>query len=436
MSEALKLGVATKIITPEVGACLCGYQPNIVSKAVNDDLTATVFVFKQGDVSALMISFTLSGVHETIVDTIREKTEKTYGIPKNHCLIHSIHTHSGPNLLGGIGWGDIDEGYLNKIFYPAVWGVIDEAMNNMTEVKMGVASGNSYVGINRRELTIDNKIDFGQNPWGVFNPEMTVISFKDNDNNIVANMVHYGCHPTSAGMNYEISRDWPGVMIDVLSEISGGQTAFFNGPEGDVGPRITNGLTVGEGNIHFAMELGGVAAQDAVRIYRDIRGYHEAKLDVVADTIDLPLSPLLDYESAKENYEKLKHETMNVGKKRATYYRHIMELYESGYVNKESRTVDQTIIRIGDVAFVGFAYELFSEIGMRIAQKSNVPRTLSLALTNGSQGYFATEDQICRGGYEVEMFKSSYIQPYADNADWHMVTETLKNLNKLDNKGD
>ena len=109
-----------------------------------------------------------------------------------------------------------------------------------------------------------------------------------------------------------------------------------------------------------------------------------------------------------------------------------MDLHESGYENKASIPVKQAIIRLGDVAFIGFPYEMFSEIGMRIARESNIPYTLSLSLSNGSDGYFVTEDQICRGGYEVESFKTAYIQTYADNADWHMVTETLKNLKKLD----
>ena len=73
---------------------------------------------------------------------------------------------------------------------------------------------------------------------------------------------------------------------------------------------------------------------------------------------------------------------------------------------------------------------------MRIARHAPLPHVLSLSNTNGAENYFVTEDAICRGGYEVEMFKLGYCQPYANNADWHMVTETLKNLNKLTKKGD
>ena len=83
------------------------------------------------------------------------------------------------------------------------------------------------------------------------------------------------------------------------------------------------------------------------------------------------------------------------------------------------------------MAFVSFPYELFSEVGMRVARASGLPHVLSLSNTNGSEGYFVTEDQICRGGYEVDMFKHGYLQPYADNADWHMMRGSLKNINQM-----
>ncbi len=436
MNDSLKLGVAVRVITPKVGCALAGYRANHFSKSVNDDLTATAFVFSQGGKLAVMLSMTLCGMSNKVTADLFAAIEKAHGIKKEQCILHCIHTHSGPNLLDQPGWGGVDEEYFNGILVPAVIACIGEAMGNMTAVKMGVASGMSYVGINRRKLHIDNTAGLSQNPWGPFNPEMTVISFKNNDNNTVASMVHYGCHPTASGCNTEITRDWPGVMIDVLSEISGAPVAFFNGLEGDVGPRLANGGTTGSASVRYALEHGAVAAQDAVRIFRDIRTYRDVTLDFISDTIELPLDPLMDYEEAKAQYEQYKDSDKNIHQKKAAFYRKVITLHENGYESKPSRLIDQNIIRIGDVAFVGFPAEPFSEIGMRIARDSNVPRTLPLSNTNGKEGYFPTEDQLCRGGYEVEMFKSTYDQPYADDTDWHMVTETLKNLKKLDDKGE
>ena len=111
---------------------------------------------------------------------------------------------------------------------------------------MGLAVGDSSIGVNRRQLNSQNKIMLGQNPWGPYDPKMTVISFADEDGIVVANIVHYGMHGTCAGKNHEISRDWSGVMIDEVERVSGAVTAFFNGAEGDVGPRLTNKKTTGD----------------------------------------------------------------------------------------------------------------------------------------------------------------------------------------------
>ena len=92
---------------------------------------------------------------------------------------------------------------------------------------------------------------------------------------------------------------------------------------------------------------------------------------------------------------------------------------------------DMNVIRIGDIAFTGFPYELFSEIGMRINKAVPDLNILSLSNTNGSKGYFPTQDQLCRGGYEVTMFKYNGVQCLRDDADYHLMKETIRNLNNL-----
>jgi len=74
---------------------------------------------------------------------------------------------------------------------------------------------------------------------------------------------------------------------------------------------------------------------------------------------------------------------------------------------------------------------MFSEVGLRIDKYSREFKVLALSNTNGSEGYFVTEDQIPKGGYEVGMFLNGYIQQYVDNADYHVIMESLKNLSAI-----
>ncbi|MBP3333952.1 MAG: neutral/alkaline non-lysosomal ceramidase N-terminal domain-containing protein [Clostridia bacterium] len=438
MNELL-LGVARKVITPEVGCALMGYRPDIFSESVNDDLTATAFVFKQGDTSALMISLTLCSLRTDIAEKILANVEKEYGIPRANSIIHTIHTHSGPRVNGpdpkpgsngtGGGWGELNVEYVENILIPSVMEVVKEAAANPVSVQMKVSVGESYVAINRRELNIENKIVLGQNPWGPIDPKMTVISFINEEKKNVANIIHYAAHGTGSGPNHEITRDWAGVMIDVLERASGGITAFFNGPEGDVGPRLSNGKTTGD--LRYALELGGKAAQDAVRIYKQHSICTTPILSASTETIDVPLAHRIPKEEAEAGCELYKGKTINIAGRKASYFNRVLRSYEDGYTEIDSVSFEQTIIRLGDVAFISFPYELFSEVGMRIAQASDIPYTLSLSISNGAKGYFVTEDAVPRGGYEVEMFQTANLQPYVHDADFRLMKSTLEHLKKV-----
>ena len=74
--------------------------------------------------------------------------------------------------------------------------------------------------------------------------------------------------------------------------------------------------------------------------------------------------------------------------------------------------------------------KFFSELGLRVKKDSPAPFTLLLSNTNGSESYYASESEICRGGYEIDMFVTHYLQPPVPNADYYFITQTLENLKK------
>jgi len=432
--EKLQLGVAREPITPEVGGQLYGYSPDVFSESLADDLTATAFYFKQGELQALMVSITVCLIQTALAQQILALIEERFGIPKNNCMLCATHTHSGPNTSGETGWGDIDQKYCDEIFIPTILSVTEKAVHNIQPVRMGIAEGNSLIGINRREISDRNQVKLGQNPWGCFDPRMRVLSFSNIKGEIVANMIHYGVHGTAAGKNHEISRDWPGIMVDTLEKQSGAVTAFFNGSEGDVGPRLSNKKTVG--NMDYVRELGAVAAQDAVRIFDGIYNYTDVELSVSHKKLLIPLKKRIAVDDAKRMLETYKDHTVNYKGMIRKYLENTIQSYEDGFVDQEACEVEQTIIALGDLVFVSFPYELFSEIGMRIDKAFQSKAVLSLSNTNGSEGYFITQDAICRGGYEVNMFLYGHIQPFCEDADFALIQETVKHIENLENESE
>ncbi len=430
MKDKLLLGVSVADITPPVGTLLFGYRPDLKSESVNDNLTATAFAFAQGAKKILLVTVCVCLLDTTITDELRDIISRNFGIEKGNILICATHTHSGPSTNNMPGWGEVNMEYYLSILKPNLLKAVEEAFASQQAVTMGVGVGRSDLGVNRRELLSNNIVTLGQCAWGTYNPQMTVLSFKGEDGRVVGNIIHYGCHGTCAGVNKEISRDWSGVMTDALQAHSGAVTAFFNGPEGDVGPRLSNGATTAE--LPYIYEIGNIGAKDAIEIFDSIEEYKTVSVSSVASTVKIPYDKRIPYEEAKAACENVEDGLINKDKQIAVYYNKVKESYENGFVEEEYTEVEQSIIRLGDVAFVGFPYELFSMIGLRINEAVKDLNVLSLSNTNGSKGYFPTQDQLCRGGYEVTMFKYNGVQCLKDDADYHLFKETLKNIDKLE----
>lgn len=430
MNNKVLLGVARKDITPEIGCNLFGYRPDLYSESINDNLTATVFAFSQNDEKAILVTVCVCLLDTSLTDELRMLISKKYDVKVGSIIICATHTHSGPSTNNMPGWGEIDVPYYENIMKPGILNAVEEALMNMQSVQIGVGIGKSDLGVNRRQLETDNTVNLGQCAWAPYNPQMTVLSFKNEEGKVVGNIIHYGCHGTCAGVNKEISRDWSGVMTDALEKESGAITAFFNGPEGDVGPRLSNGATTAE--LPYIYEIGNIGAQDAINIFKNIQVYKDFSVSSVCGDVKLPYSKRISCAEAVEGCQKYPHDSINKDKQMAVYFTKVKESYETDFVEKEFDQTPQSVIRLGDVAFVSFPYELFSEIGMRINKAVKDLNVLSLSNANGSKGYFPTQDQLCRGGYEVTMFKYNGVQCPVDDADYYLIKGTLDNIEKLD----
>lgn len=424
------MGAGREIITPPIGARLYGYTLDVFSKSVNDDLTVTAIALEQEEEQAILISATVCLIDTQLCEEIRGEVSLATGIPAAKIMLSATHTHSGPCMAGNAGWGPVDREYCDTIFIPQTIKAAQTAIQNLEPALLGTGTVKSEIGINRRQLNKDNGVCLGQNPWGCHDPNLTVLSFKTLASTAVANIVHYGAHCTAAGKNTEITRDWAGVMIDRLDAESGAVTAFFNGAEGDVGPRLSNGLTTG--NMEYVNELGKLAAEDAVKAYRSIEDYAPSSLRCVTGEIQLPYAPIMPLEQAKAKLESFSGEKrINLSGRTYEYLVAVVEAYESGLPAEKSFSFPQTIISIGRVAFIPFPYEFFSEISLRLRRYSPCQHTLCLGCTNGNNGYLPTEDQLCRGGYEIDMFLTSGVMTLAPDSDYNIIKENVRILEEV-----
>jgi hypothetical protein len=93
-------------------------------------------------------------------------------------------------------------------------------------------------------------------------------------------------------------------------------------------------------------------------------------------------------------------------------------------------SVNITVARLGDIAFVGWGGEVFNEIGQTVKAGSPFQRTFVLTHCNGAAGYLPTRESYPEGGYEVQSsaFGAGAAEALAD--------ETLKMLRELHDAGE
>ena len=423
-------GAARERITPTIGTCLYGYRPNLHSTSIHDDLTLTAAAFGNGCETALLVSASLGDIQNELSDEIRGKMAEACGIDVSNVIFAGTHTHCAPNVSGMEGWGEIDRPYVDSILLPAAVKAAKNAVDSMCEAEVGSAVGESKVGVNRRQQMPNGAINFGQNPWGCYDPYMTVLCFRRADSKQgILNLIHYGCHGTACGASEIITQDWPGMMIARTEQQTGTLTVFCNGAIGDVGPRLTSGRT--SGDITHVEELGSVAAFDALAILRTIRSYSVPSLAIHRGTVHLPYQQLPPLESVQKELagytepEKL----ININRLR---YQHLKDVEACILAGKGDPNDDfhfaQTLLCVGDTVFVPFPFEMFSEICLRLRAYSGYQHTLCLSGANGYNGYLPTEDQLCRGGYEVGVFRYTSLYALADNTDQHIIDENLRIL--------
>jgi len=427
---SLNVGVAREIITPEIGGFLFGYNDHTKSSSVHDDLTVTALVIKSENTSALIISATVCLIHDNLVREISEKAGAAAGVPTVNIIVSATHTHSGPHTTHYAqfkNFGKYDKEYCDNILVPKCVAAALAAAETAAPAQVGVGVTESFVGINRRQLLLDDTVDLGQNPWDPYDSTMTVITFKSTEGDKpVANIVHVGAHCTAAGINHEITRDWAGVMVDRLETESGAVTLFVNGTLGDVAPRMANGGSTGD--MSLAMELGGLAGIDAVRAYKSIRTYYDEPLQITCGDLSVQYKQPIPEDDVKKLL--CADDLDERGFMRSSLLR-LDEMYRENDPGPEDWSARQVIVRIGPVVFVPFPFEVSSEIGLRLREYSPFAHTLLLSCTNGSNSYLPAQSQICRGGYEIDSFLWFRPRQLPDDTDAQLIRQNLKLIEKL-----
>lgn len=434
----LRIGFGRTDITPDLGVRLGGYGiEHRPAEKILDNLHSTALILEGSSKKAVIINLDWVEISEQTTAELRDKINQAIGVAKEHINISVSHSHSTPNTVSAWGWGDADHKYIDSVLDTIVESAV-MAQNNLQEVETGFAVTESLVGVSRRRISENNGFDYNADERELFDPEMTVVRFRDNNAKEVGIIVHYGAHCTAMGPNRLISRDWCGVMKDRIEGQFNAPVLFLNGAIGGVGPRTNvrvgeNNLAAGGGDgIDSVREVGYRAATDAMRALLNIKEWRkDLKLDVFVEDMAIPYAPLIPLEEAQKIVEKYELTKNKYGWDMCEYEHHkaVLEAHKKKPI--KSRKFTQSIITLGPLAIVPFLGEVFAGITLRIKHGSPYQYTLCASVTNGYWSYLHTREAIHREQdqiFEIWSTKMTNAYLFADNIDDVLVEQNLKIL--------
>ncbi len=263
-TKATTAGAAVVDVTPDkiTGVNLAGYQPR-KSDGLHDPITVRCVVIDDGSTKMAIVTFDLIGLYyDDIMKAVFAASDKS-GIPVDNIVVHSIHTHSGPDTLGL--WGGGPKTYKQKLFDGAA-ACVASAASHMKPVEAFFASGNvEGRNINRRHPETDN-----------VDKTLAVMELRGLDGKAIATLVNFACHPVVLGSdNSKITADYVHYLRSKLEAERGGTSLFVSRDIGDANPPAINKEVYERkgGTFEMAESLGHALAGDVISLLKDAKSY-------------------------------------------------------------------------------------------------------------------------------------------------------------------
>jgi len=282
----LMAGTAKADITPAAGTAV-----NITGAplAPRDSLYARVLVLKDGDTTLAIVSLDLIVfASQKVVDEAKAK----FGV--DHVILSATHTHAGNNPRGMLikppaqpDWTRAPRAPADVLDWPGLsadpWyaateakvvAAIGQATQNLFPARLTSGKGafeNAYMAHNRRLVRNGRATAMWENPdrkpTSPIDPTVGVVRVEDLSGKPRALAVQYACHPVATMGAGDVSRDFPGGMVDYVEEQLGPDclALYLQGAQGDLDPYDLHNLR-GENRYNIPKQAGIALGKRALAI--------------------------------------------------------------------------------------------------------------------------------------------------------------------------
>ena len=448
-SPIFRAGAAMVDITPiNLPIRTAGNLSLTVADKVLDPLNVRALVLDDGRIQIAIAVVDSCMVDRETLDAAKAAVRRETGIPSEHVLISSTHTHTAPAAYSCHG-NDAEPEYV-KFLIPRIAAAIIEAWRNRVPARVGWGKSDcpQFVHCRRwimRPGTAENPPPAftGQrtniammNPGfgntnkvrqiGPVDPAVTVLSLQTAEGRPLALLANYSTH--YAGVSE------PGLSADYFGEFCHIMAREFGTAEGKPFVALMSNGTSGDANcIDFTkanwksdrFTVARAVADATLASLKNARYYDWVPLAMVETRLRLKMRrpSRQDVVAAREYLAK------NVGERPT---RNWEENYARETVKMSDWPAKKQIklqaVRIGDLGIGTAEDDTFGSTGLAIKQASPFALTMVVELANGCHGYLPPPDQFELGGYTTWRARSSYLEVGAEPEIRHEVLSLLKQV--------
>ena len=412
-----KIGVSEIELHVPLFAELYGYGPFAGRRnwGTRDPLFCRALSFNDGNRRNLLIVSDACVTDNEDARKLRAAIADELQIEASGIMIAGTHTHSGPAMSLGIGWGEMHAGYLQHwretVREAARKAVADE--ENVT-ARGGRAPLTKKLGVNR------------VNPKWPIDNDIRWIKFTRKDGSVKVLLHNHGMHGVVFGRTRLASADWMGEVNRRIKEQKLAEAPFFiYGAAGDI-----NTGTVGGGEAELE-RIGSAYINDLINGMK--MGGEELEFAPVLSVLENTELPTVqsDSKTMRETADKIHNEHPYLADR----------LTEMSILAEDGRTfpviLDLQVLRMGDIGIYAFPGEPFSALGRRIMKEAPNKFPMAAAVANGNGRYFPTPETFdifpdifsaksgTYGFYEIYQGAGRFMPPYRRNIADFIVTALL-----------
>jgi neutral ceramidase len=455
-SSACYAGAAKADITPPLGTFVNGDFVSHYAQFVHDNLYAKALVLKQGDVTIALVVVDICVMPKEFVDSVKALITERTGIPYEHIMISSTHTHAAGSVAS-VYLCASDLLYTKKL-PPLIADAVINACEKLQPANIAFGSVDvpehvrcrryqmheSYKAVNpvsgEQDVVKTNPIASGhliEKPVGVTDPQVSFLAVRSINNQWISLLANYSLHYVGDWPNGTISADYYGEFSKSIKQKLGADEEFVgmmsNGTSGNI--NIWEFVPTGKYPMEDFRKSEYIGKDIADKVYQAMNNLQwetEPMIEVQYKELQLSIRRPTEEQLqrakkiiAETNYENLHIDDVGL---RGLYAREQVLLNEFD----DQLLFPLQAFKVGSGIIGALGGEIFAETGLWLKANASSEKYFTIGLANANLGYVPPSDEFKRGGYETWRGRTSKME---EGAEEKIRLEQLKLMKKVSADG-